>query len=103
MMYNKGLSIRDDQERDDVIRVSSGSDVQAVAGSIAKSMMEKDEIVIRVVGAAAVNQAVKSVAIARGYVAPTGRDMVCRIGFTNVQGRDSGSQISAIVFRLTLV
>lgn len=102
-MYSKGVSIHEDRDNDDVIRVSSGSDVQAVAGSIAHSFKDKNEIVMRVVGAAAVNQAVKAIAIARGYVAPTGRDMVCRIGFTNVQGRDSGSQISAIVFRLTLI
>ena len=102
MMYNQGTHTHVDHD-DDVIRVSSGSDVQGVAGSIANSFRDKNEITIRVVGAAAVNQAVKAIAIARGYVAPTGRDVVCRIGFTNVQGRDSGSQISAIVFRLNLV
>ena len=58
---------------------------------------------MRAVGAAAVNQAVKAIAIARGYIASRGVDMVCRPGFTNVPGKDGKDSISAMVFRLTLL
>jgi stage V sporulation protein S len=37
------------------------------------------------IGAAAVNQAVKSIAIARGYVAPNGIDLICVPAFAQLE------------------
>ena len=55
---------------EDVIRVKSSSNANQLAQAIAHSVYEKDIKPIRAIGAGAVNQAVKALAIARGYVAP---------------------------------
>lgn len=77
-----------------VLKVSASSNAQSVASAIAHAVYEHRRVVLRAIGAAAVNQAVKAVAIARGYVAPRGFDLTCRPGFTTVKGRDD--DISAI-------
>ncbi len=81
------------------LRVSAGSNPQSVASAIAHAIYEKKEVKMRAVGAGAVNQAVKAIAIARGYVAPRGMDLSCIPGFTTIQSRDG--EISAIVFAIT--
>lgn len=68
----------------DVLRVSARSVPNMVAGAIAGSVRERGYVEIQAVGAGALNQAVKSVAIARGYVAPTGVDLICIPAFANV-------------------
>ena len=81
------------------LRVSASSNPQSVASAIAHAIYDKHEVKMRAVGAGAVNQAVKAMAIARGYVAPRGMDLVCKPGFTTIQSRDG--EISAIVFHIT--
>ena len=81
------------------LRVSAGSNPQSVASAVAHAIYEKKEVKMRAVGAGAVNQAVKAIAIARGYVAPRGMDLSCIPGFTTIQSRDG--EISAIVFAIT--
>jgi stage V sporulation protein S len=81
------------------LRVSAGSNPQSVASAIAHAIYEKREVKLRAVGAGAVNQAVKSIAIARGYVAPRGLDLTCKPGFTTIESRDG--EISAIVFAIS--
>ena len=81
------------------LRVSAGSNPQSVASAVAHAIYEKKEVKLRAVGAGAVNQAVKAIAIARGYVAPRGMDLSCIPGFTTIQSRDG--EISAIVFAIT--
>ena len=46
---------------------------------------EKNIVEIQAVGAGAINQAVKAIAIARGFVAPSGRDIVCIPAFTDIE------------------
>lgn len=82
-----------------VLKVSAGSNPQSVAAAIAHSIYETKECKIRAVGAGAVNQAVKAIAIARGYTAPRGHDLKCVPGFANIESHDG--QISAIVFTVT--
>lgn len=101
--YGRNLAHDNALDVEGVIRVSGGSDPQAVASAISNAFYESNDVVMRAVGASAVNQAVKAVAISRGYIAPRGLDVTCRIGFTNVEGRDGGDPISAIVFRLSAV
>lgn len=84
---------------DQVLRVSASSNPQSVASAIAHAIYDKHEVKMRAVGAGAVNQAVKAMAIARGYVAPRGLDLVCKPGFTTIESRDG--EISAIVFAIT--
>lgn len=81
------------------LRVSAGSNPQSVASAIAHAIYEHHQVSLRAVGAGAVNQAVKSIAIARGYVAPRGMDLVCVPGFTTIESRDG--EISAIVFSIS--
>jgi len=87
------------QEDDKFLRVSGGSNPQSVGSAIAHALYETPVIKIRAVGASAVNQAVKAIAIARGYVAPRGLDLICKPGFTSVESREG--KISAIVFTIT--
>ena len=82
------------------LRVSASSNPQSVASAIAHAIYDKHEVKLRAVGAGAVNQAVKAIAIARGYVAPRGLDLSCRPGFTTVESRDGS--ISAIVFTISV-
>jgi stage V sporulation protein S len=53
---------------------------------------------MRAIGASAVNQAAKSAAIARGFVAPRGIDLTYVIGFDDIIG-ENGESISAISFK----
>jgi stage V sporulation protein S len=82
------------------LRVSAGSNPQSVASAIAHALYEHQEVKVRAVGAGAVNQAVKSIAIASGYVAPRGMRLSCVPGFTTIESRDG--EISAIVFIITV-
>lgn len=68
----------------EVLKVSSQSRPSAVAGAIAGVIREKGKVEIQAIGAGAVNQAIKAVAIARGYLAPGGIDVICIPAFTDV-------------------
>jgi stage V sporulation protein S len=83
------------------LRVSAGSNPQSVASAIAHAIYETKAVKLRAVGAGAVNQAVKAMAIARGYVAPRGLDLTCKPGFATIESRDG--EISAIVFAISAV
>lgn len=61
----------------EMIKVSSKSVPNSVAGAIASMIRTNEKMQIQVIGAAALNQAIKSIAIARGYIVPTGRELVC--------------------------
>ena len=49
---------------------------------------EQAEVKVQAAGAGAVNQAVKAIAVARGYIATRGMDLIVRPGFINIEGRD---------------
>ena len=68
----------------EIIKVSSTSVPNHVAGAIASLMREQDKLMIQTIGAAALNQAIKAVAIARGFVAPTGKNLVCIPAFQDI-------------------
>ena len=69
----------------EVLKVSSRSVPNSVAGAIAGVIRENKTVEIQAVGAGAANQAIKSVAIARGYLAPIGIDLICSPAFTSIQ------------------
>lgn len=69
----------------DVLKVSSKSNPVYVAGAIAGIIREKQVVEVQGIGAGAVNQALKSIAVARGYVAPSGMDLVCIPAFSSVE------------------
>ncbi len=68
----------------DIIKVAATSRSTAVAGAIAGVMREQDQVDVQAIGAGAVNQAVKAVAIARSYLELDGIDIVCIPSFVEV-------------------
>ena len=68
----------------EVLKVSAKSNPNSVAGALAGVVRERGGAEVQAVGAAALNQAVKAVAIARGFVAPSGLDLVCVPAFVDV-------------------
>lgn len=68
----------------DVLKVSAKSNPNSVAGALAGVLRERGIAEIQAVGAGAINQAIKAVAIARGFVAPSGMDLVCIPAFTEI-------------------
>ncbi|WP_027339186.1 stage V sporulation protein S [Halonatronum saccharophilum] len=69
----------------EVLKVSSNSTPNSVAGALAGVLRDNGGAELQAVGAGALNQAVKAVAIARGYVAPSGLDLVCIPAFTDIE------------------
>lgn len=80
----------------EVLRVSSQSNPNAVAGALAGVIREQGTVELQAVGAGAVNQGVKSIAIARGYVAPSGLNLICIPAFVEIQ--IDGEERTAIKF-----
>lgn len=68
----------------DVLKVSAKSNPNSVAGALAGVLREKGTCEIQAIGAGALNQSIKAVAIARGFVAPSGLDLVCIPAFTDI-------------------
>lgn len=68
----------------ETLKVSSKSNPNSVAGALANVMREKKEVEIQAIGAGALNQAIKSIAIARGFVAPSGKNLICIPAFTDI-------------------
>ena len=71
--------------KENVLKISSKSEPNLVAGAIAGLIKEYNKAELHAIGAGALNQAVKSIAIARGYVAPSGMDLVCIPAFMEVE------------------
>jgi stage V sporulation protein S len=82
----------------DIIKVAAVSRPPAVAGAIAGVIREQGRVDVRAIGASAVNQAVKAVAIARGYLMPEGIDIVCIPSFAEVV--IDGQERTIIVLRI---
>lgn len=68
-----------------VLKVSSHSNPSATAGALANTIRSQGWAEIQVIGPKAVNQAIKAIAIARGYIAPSGVDLVAVPGFVEVE------------------
>jgi stage V sporulation protein S len=68
----------------EILKVSSKSNPNAVAGALAGVVRTSGAVEIQVVGAGALNQAIKAVAIARGYLVPSGVDLVCIPTFADI-------------------
>jgi len=65
------------------LKVAARSDVGKVAGAVVKFMAEGKRVVLSAIGAGAVNQAVKAVAVARGMAATSGKNLYCVPSFQN--------------------
>ena len=78
----------------EVLKISSKSNPNSVAGAIAGLVKESNKAEMQAIGAGALNQAIKAIAIARGFVAPSGMDLVCVPAFTDID--IDGDQKTAI-------
>ena len=72
------------------LKVGGGSQANKVAGSVVKNIEESKKVVLKAIGAGAVNQMIKSITIARSMIASTGRDMYFTSGFSTeiIQGEE---------------
>ena len=76
--------------------MSATSKPKAVAGALAAVVRAEGSVELQAIGAGAVNQAVKAIAITRGFVAPNGIDLVAIPAFTKVE--IEGEERTAIRF-----
>ena len=68
----------------ETLKVSSKSDSNRVAGALANVLREQSSVEIQAIGAGALNQAIKGIAIARVFVAPSGKNLVCIPAFSDI-------------------
>ena len=68
----------------EVLKVSTKSNPNSVAGALAGVLRESGTAELQAIGAGALNQAIKAVAIARGFVAPSGKNLVCIPAFQDI-------------------
>lgn len=67
------------------LKVKNNTEVGKLAGAIAGLLKDGEKVVLECVGAGAVNQAIKSVATARGFVGSLGYDIVCKPSFFEIR------------------
>lgn len=84
---------------DYLFKISAASHTSSVAGAIAKSIRDGHDVTLQAIGAGAVNQAVKSIAVARGYLAGDGLDIVNAPSFIDIDVE--GNERTAIRFHIT--
>jgi stage V sporulation protein S len=68
----------------ELIKVSANSRTSAVAGAIAGVVREHKRAEVQAIGAGAVNQAIKAMVLASGYLKSDGIDVVCLPEFADV-------------------
>ena len=73
------------QQEPEVLKVSAKSNPSAVAGALSAVIREEGFAEIQAVGAGAINQAVKAIAIARGFLAPSGYNLICIPAFRDIE------------------
>ncbi len=86
-------------ENEALLRVKCTASVPALASAISHAVYDSKEVTLRAIGASAISQAVKAVAVARGYVAPRGIDLAVIPGFTSVHMADN-DEVTAITLRV---
>jgi stage V sporulation protein S len=68
----------------DIIKVKANSRTAAVAGAIAGVVREHHRAEVQAIGAGAINQSVKALVLARGYLAEDGINVICYPEFVDV-------------------
>ncbi len=70
---------------EEILKISSKSNPNSIAGAIAGQIKENGKSELRAIGAGAINQAMKAIVIARGFLTPSGIEIVCIPAFTEVK------------------
>lgn len=81
----------------DILKASATTSPIQLAGAIAGVIRERGQCELHAVGAGAVNQTVKAIAISRGYLAPGGVEIVCIPSFVELV-LDSGEEKTGLRF-----
>ena len=68
-----------------LLKIKNNSEPQKVAGAVVAYLREGKKVELQAIGAGAVNQAVKSIAVARGFIAQEGVNLSCIPAFTDVE------------------
>ncbi len=68
----------------EILKVSSKSAPSSVAGAVAGVIRSDGSVELQAIGAGATNQALKAIAIARGFLAPSGMEIVCVPSFADI-------------------
>lgn len=90
------MALSDEQ----ILRVKGTASVPPLASAISHAVYDSKTVTLRAIGAAAISQAVKAAAVARGYVAPRGIDLKLIPGFTTVEMDDG--KVTAITLRIVV-
>lgn len=69
----------------EILRVAAKSNPNSVAGALTEALKGKERVELQAIGAGALNQAVKAVAIARGFTAPSGINLICIPAFVDIE------------------
>ncbi len=80
----------------EILKVATKSNPNSVAGALAGVIKERGKAELQAIGAGAINQAVKAIAISRGFVAPSGLNLICIPAFTDIE--INGEERTAIKF-----
>ena len=83
------------------LRVGGGSKPTSVAGAISAVIRNDRQVQVQAIGAQAVNQAVKAIAIARNYLEDDGLDIVCQPSFLKLMLKDE--ERTAILFLISVI
>lgn len=83
---------------DTVLRVGASTPASELASAISHGVYDGKQVVLRAIGAGAVNQAIKAIAIAQSYVGGRGLSLLTRPGFTTVKMSDG--DVTAITLRI---
>ncbi len=68
-----------------LLKAGAKTNPSSLAGAIAGLIREEGGAEVQTIGAGALNQAIKAVAIARGYVAPSGYELICIPAFEDIE------------------
>ena len=82
-----------------ICKVSGTSAPKKVAGYIAHNIEKNQDVQLQVIGAAAVNQCIKAIAIARTFLAKQGVDLVCSPNFSVMTSDDKTYTILKILVK----
>lgn len=69
----------------ETLKVSTKSNPNSVAGALANIFKTSEKVEIQAIGAGALNQSIKAIIICRGFLAPSGKNLICIPTFTDIE------------------
>lgn len=83
--------------------VSSSTPVSKLGSAIAHGVYARKTVTLRAIGAGAISQAMKAIAVANGYAAPRGIQMAAAPAFTEVKMEDRREPVTAMLFKVVVL